>query len=425
MKGDEATPAVTYDVIVIGGGASGLMAAGVAASRGARILLLEKSHTLGIKLAHTGGGRCNITNALFNTRAILAHYGSAEQYLYSAFAQFDVQSTFDFFAERGLPLVIEERGRAFPETQHAGDVVRVLTEYCHEGHVTIRTHSGVTRILTNNKKVLGVETSHGVTEYAPSIILATGGLSHKEMGATGDGFTFLRELGHAVEPPTPTLVPLAVAEPWVKVLSGSSLSHAKIHFYLDGKKKFTKEGPLLYTHFGISGPTILNSAHAVADLLKAGTVTARVDAFPHQDEQALDVALLGIFDTNKNKELKNVLAKFLPEGMLPALSLLFPMLDVSTRVHSVTLKERKQIIRTLKALPLTITHLMGFDRAIVADGGVRLSDIDTRTMESRHVAGLFVSGDLLHINRPSGGFSLQLCWTTGYVAGIHAVSHSQ
>jgi len=216
-------------------------------------------------------------------------------------------------------------------------------------------------------------------------------------------------------------VPLAVKEEWVKQLSGASLSFMKITFYMEGKKQFAETGKILFTHFGVSGPLILNSAGKVADLLYSGAVTATIDAYPHTDLGALEKKVIAAFDANKNKALKNIIKEFVPEGMHKSIAMLLEgEVDVSKKVHLVTKEERKKIVRLLKALPLTITGLMGFDRAVVADGGVSLEEVDTRTLHSHKVPNLFLTGDLLHINRPSGGFSLQLCWSSGFVAGTHA-----
>ena len=406
-----------YDVIVIGGGASGLMAAGRAAERGSRVLLLEKNKKLGEKLGISGGGRCNITNAEEDVRVFAAMYGKAEQFLYSLFAQFGVKDTFTFFESRGLPLVVQARKRAFPLSEKAGDVIKVLEEYVRGGGAIVRTGSAVTKIVSDKAGISAVYC--GKAEHrAKSYILATGSVSHPETGSTGDGLQWLRELGHTVAAPTPTIVPLKVADEWSKVLSGTSLSFMKITFFVDGKKSFSKTGKVLFTHFGLSGPLILNCASAVADLLHIGAVTATIDAYPHTDLGSLQKTIISVFNKNKNKTLKNIIKEVVPDGTHKGvLMLLEGKMDITKKVHSVTKEERKMMVHLLKALPLTIEGLMGFDRAVIADGGVPLAEIDTKTLRSKKVPNLFITGDLLHIKRPSGGYSLQLCWTTGWVAG--------
>ena len=245
-------------------------------------------------------------------------------------------------------------------------------------------------------------------------------MSHPETGSTGDGFTWLRDLGHEIKNPSPSIVPLAVKESWVKNLAGVSLSFMKISFYVDGKRALSKTGKILFTHFGLSGPLILNSAKEVASLLHTGEVTATIDIYPDTEFNILERKVIAVFDSNKNKTLKNVIKEFVPDGMSLAVASLLPLGIMDTKVHSVSKENRKKIVHLLKALPLTIVGLMGYDRAVVADGGVPLTEIDTKTLCSKKVENLYIAGDLLHINRPSGGFSLQLCWTTGYVAGKNA-----
>ncbi|MEK7510050.1 MAG: aminoacetone oxidase family FAD-binding enzyme [Patescibacteria group bacterium] len=409
-----------FDVIVVGGGAAGLMAAGRAAEQGKRVLLLEKNKKLGEKLKISGGGRCNITNAEFDEHVLLKNYGKAEQFLYSPFSQFGVKETFSFFESKDLPLVVQARKRAFPCTERALDVYNTLAKYIREGKVQVKTGSPVTRVVSESNKITSVVC--GKLEYkARSFIFATGGVSHPETGSTGDGFSWLAQLGHTISKPTPTIVPLAVSEAWVKEFAGVSLSLMKITFFVNEVKQFSETGKILFTHFGISGPLILNIAYKVSDLLHNGSVTSNIDAFPDTDLGSLERRIIAIFDKNKNKMLKNVFQDIAPAGTSRALlSLLKEYVDPNTKVYSVTKEERKHIVRMLKALPLTITGLMGYDRAVIADGGVPLAEIDMKTMRSKKIENLYVTGDLLHINRSSGGYSLQLCWTTGYVAGSNA-----
>jgi len=407
-----------YDVIAIGGGAAGMMAAGRAGERGKRVLLLEKNAKLGEKLSISGGGRCNILNAEENERALLAHYGKAEQFLYSPFSQFGMRDAYDFFEKRGLPLRVEARKRAFPHSENASDVVRTLADYLKQGTVEVRTRTPVLDIVTESGSVQKVITRDG--EYsAHSYILATGGVSHPETGSTGDGFAWLSRLGLPVQKPTPTIVPLRASDAWIKKLSGITVKDAKITFFCDDKRAFAVRGDILCTHFGLSGPTILNVAGKVSSLLESGTVTAEINTSPDMDLGILERTITGIFDENKNKLLKNVFKDIAPPGT-GAVVLGLVSVDPETKVHSVTKEQRRVLAKLLKALPVSITSLMGFDRAVVADGGLPLTEVDTKTMRIRAYSNLYVTGDLLHVTRPSGGYSLQLAWTTGYVAGSHA-----
>lgn len=408
-----------FDVIVIGGGPSGMMAAGRAAERGRRVLLLEKNDRLGVKLLLTGGGRCNICNAEDDVHRLLAHYGLAKKFLYSSFSQFGVTETFSFFESQNLPLKIEALKRAFPKSEKASDVVRALEKYLAKGKVEIRKSVSVHGFVFRSNKIVGVKV-RGCVVSAESYILATGGKSHPETGSTGEGFEWLSALHHEVKKPTPSVVPLSVRDTWIKSLAGVTFDNAKITFFVDGKKQLSVKGRILCTHFGLSGPTILNSASKVARMLKEGVVTAIIDVFPEYDLGHLDSYVTKIFDENKNRELKNVMKLIAPKGTSVVILDLLPKIDREKKVHSILKTERKTVVQLLKALPVSISGLMGYERAVVVDGGLELSEVDGKTMRSRQYSNLYITGDLLNINRPSGGFSLQLCWTTGWVAGNNA-----
>lgn len=404
-----------YDVLIIGGGAAGMMAATVAAEAGKRVIILEKNGSLGKKLNISGGGRCNITNAEYDTRTLLTHYGRSAKYLHSPFAQFGVTETFEFFETRGLPLKVEVRRRAFPVSQKASDVTGVFIKALKRGQVETVFDCGVTSLNRKDNHIRSVSTNQG--EFtATSYVLATGGRSRPETGSTGAGFGWLKALGHTVRQPSPGIVPLATREKWVEHLGGKTVD-GRVTFFLEGQRQFKTEGRILFTHFGISGPTILNSSARVGELLESGGVTAEIDLFPKVDTGTLDKQLVALMELHKNKVMKTVLREWLPGGVWQVPVMLSPNLDVEVKVHSFAREDRKRLVGLVKAVPLTISHLMGFDRAVVADGGVDLREIDMKTMRSKLIDNLFLVGDLLDINRPSGGYSLQLCWTTGFVAG--------
>jgi predicted Rossmann fold flavoprotein len=415
-----------YDVIIIGGGASGMMTAGTIAKNHptAKILLIEKNKKLGAKLSITGGGRCNITHAIFDTKELLKKYDLAEKYLYSIFDQFSVQDTFTFFEKRNLPLVTEAHNRVFPKSQKATDVTKVMVEYCNHPNITIKTNTTVTKIHTENKSgmtISHIETTKGEKYSAQSYVCATGGLSHPETGSTGDGFNWLRELGHEVKEPTPTLVPWKVSDIWIHDNSGISIENTKITVFVDDKKYFSCTGKILCTHTGLSGPLILNNSNKLQDALQSGSIKTYLDFYPDLNHKELDDLILDIFEKNKNKKLKNILSlitklsssEFLIKKHIPY--------DIETSTNSVSKEFRKSLTHLLKQIPITITGLEGYHKSIVADGGISLDEIDMRTMRSKKISNLYVTGDLLNIRRPSGGFSLQLCWTTGFVAGIHCL----
>lgn len=412
----------TFNVIVIGGGPSGMMAAGTIVNKHpqATVLLIEKNKSLGKKLSITGGSRCNITNAIFETKDFLKKYGTSDKFLFSTFSQFSVQDTFTFFESKNLPLVTQAYGRVFPASEKASDVTKVMVEYCTHPRITILTNTTVKKIHHADKKITGIETTKGETYHASSYILATGGLSHPETGSTGDGFQWLTNLGHTIKNPTPTLVPWKVSNPWIAAHSGIALDNSKITCMVDSKKYFSCTGRILCTHTGLSGPLILNNSSKLQDALYSGTTTCTLDVYPDLNHKELDELILTIFEKNKNKKLKNVLPEATRLHSFEKVLLENLPYDIETPVNSVSKDFRKSFVHLLKKIPLTVTGLEGYEKSIVADGGIPLTQVDTKTMRSECVSNLFITGDLLDIRRPSGGFSLQLCWTTGFVAGIHS-----
>lgn len=408
-----------YDLLIIGGGASGLMAAVVATEQGSRVLVLEKNQELGVKLAITGGGRCNIMNSEPDVRKLLAEYDSAGKFLFSPFAQFSLDDTRAFFESRGLTLKTEDRQRVFPASEKASDVVVFFTSLLQRDNVTIRTNETVTGFTHEAGMITGAQTQSG-TYTAKRYILATGGLSRPETGSTGDGHEWLKELGHTVHDPDPALVPLISPDRWVHNLAGTSLEQARITFE-NAAGKCVKTGRILFTHFGLSGPTIINAAAEVRTLLKDGPVSASINLFPGVDDALIHKKVLHAFTEYSNKTLRNTIKQIVPAGMSNAVLSLLSADVADTKTHSITKADRLHIIALLRALPLTITDTKSNDWSVVANGGLDLTEVDTRTMQSKRYPNLFVTGDILHITRPTGGYSLQLCWTTGAVAAMNAV----
>lgn len=412
-----------WDVAVIGGGAAGMMAAGRAAACGARVILIEKNPTLGKKLLITGGGRCNVTNAEFDTRVLLGKYNrgakNTDQFLFSPFSKFGVPETLAFFHGRSMPTKTEALKRVFPESNSAQSVWDMLSAYMKEGGVTIRTSSPVKKIQAGEGAIAYVELANGQKIYAKRYVLATGGKSRPETGSSGDGFTWMRALGHTVREPSAALVPLSLKDTWVKGISGVSLENAKLTLTQHGKKFASSSGKMLFTHVGISGPAVLNISKDVGEMLRYDAVTLTLDLVPDTTQDALARTLHETLRTESNKMVKNVLASFIPSGLVPVV-LTFADTDPETQAHSITREARLQILKYMKALPLQVKGLLGVEKAIVTSGGVALTEIDFQTMRSRLFSNLHLVGDMLDIDRPSGGYSLQLCWTTGYVAGERA-----
>lgn len=408
-----------YDVAILGAGPAGLIAAGQAGQRGKNVILIEKNKKVGRKLDITGGGRCNITNATFDNREMLANYGDKAKFLHSVFAQHSVSDTFKFFNQLGIEIVEQARGRCFPASEHAPDVTNALRKFVNStGKVENKLATFIQQV-TIIDNLFVIKTNNGVFR-AHKVIFATGSTSHPETGSTGEAFEYLKFLGHTIEQPNPNLVPLQVVESELTgSVSGTSLTFMKISFWQNGKVQFSETGKVLFTHFGLSGPLILNSSYRVIELLKKGEVKITIDMYPDTEFDQLDRNLLISLEANSNKLFKNVLPSLVPKGMMPLFLKKITAEILETPAHTISKETRRRLTHDLKSLELTAGGTMNEDWAIIADGGVPLNEIDTKTMESRLCPGLYIIGDCLHINRPTGGYSLQLCWSTGYVAGIH------
>ncbi|MDP2638991.1 MAG: aminoacetone oxidase family FAD-binding enzyme [Candidatus Azambacteria bacterium] len=406
-----------FEVVVIGGGPAGMMAAGRAAEFGHSVLLLEKNSKLGKKLLMTGGGRCNFTNNKQNIRAIAEQYKGSGQFLMSAFSQFDVAKTIDFFNCRGMKTKEEAEGRIFPSSDKSQSVLDVLIKYMDKGGVEVKTNAVVTGIsLDENKKYITVQLKGGRAFIVRSCIVATGGISHPETGSTGEGFAWLKKMGHTIIKNNFALVPIAVKDEWVKKIAGVTLSDIKLAILQNGKKQSVQKGRILFTHFGISGPTVLNMSKDVGELLPLGEVIIMLDLFPKLDHGALKQNFKEILINRSNKKLKNVLAILIPSALVSVV-LKITGIDGETANHSVRHEDRMKLVKCMKEIPLHIEGLLGADKAIVSSGGVALEEINFKTMQSRIAPQIYIIGDALNVNRSSGGYSLQLCWTTGFVAG--------
>ncbi len=405
-----------WDVIVVGGGPAGMMAAGRAAERGAKVLLLEKNPGLGKKLLITGGGRCNVTNAEQDVRKLLAKFKESTQFLFSAFSQWHVPDTLNFFHSRGMETKVENELRVFPLSNTAQSVWDVLVAYIKEHKVTAETKSPVAGFIVADKKVVGVRLKNKEEIRARSVILATGGISHPETGSTGDGFQWLAEIGHQVVEPTASLVPVAVKEEWVKRVSGLTLPKVKITLFQNNAKQEMSVGKILFTHVGLSGPTILNMSRSVGELLKYGEVVISLDVLLEYDYGTLNKKFQEIFAEQDKRKFKNCLSVLVPSSLAPVIVTLSGI-DPDKQCNAVTREERLKLVELLKHLNLSVLGLLGEDKAITTSGGISLEEVDFKTMRSRLFTNLYVVGDVLNIDRPSGGYSLQLCWTTGFVAG--------
>lgn len=420
MKKEE----IVCDVAVVGGGPSGMMAAGRAAELGARVILIEKNESLGKKLLITGGGRCNLANAEFDTRKFLDKFREDGKFLFSAFSQFGVKETLEFFHKLGVETKIENEQRVFPTSDNAQTIFDALLKYLKRNKVEIILNSPVIDILVQNPKsqndrICGVKLKNGKEIMVRKVIIATGGTSRPETGSTGDAYEWLKKIEHMVIEPTPSLVPIAVKDAWVKKLAGLSLDNVKITTFQNGAKQNASKGKILFAHFGLSGPVILNMSKDIGELLNYGEVIISLDLFPSQDHGALNAKLQKLFKERRNKKFKNSLSALMPSSLASAIAEL-SKINPETQCNGVTREERLALVGIFKNIPICADKLLGAEKAIVSSGGVSLDEIDFKTMSSRLFPNLYLIGDILNINRPSGGYSLQLCWTTGFVAGNSA-----
>jgi predicted Rossmann fold flavoprotein len=414
----------TYDVIVIGGGPAGMMAAITASKRGLKVLLLEKNSRLGEKLLITGGGRCNVTNEEYDNKKLLAKFKDAEPFLYSPFSQFAVKDTLDFFHSHNMPTKTEALQRVFPVSNKSESVWNALVNQLERSSVEILYNSPVKGFIKEDNKITGVRISDGQIINAKNFILATGGKSRPETGSTGDGFKWLKEIGHEVIEPSASLVPIAIKDEWVKRLQGITMPEVKITVTQFDKKQKISKGKILFTHFGITGPTILNMSKDIGELLTYGDVFITLDLLPELDHGMFNKKLQEIFTQEHNKKIKNSLDELFVKA-LSDIVLEKSNIDGDKKCNSVTKDERMKLIETAKNMKMEVDELLGTDKAIVTSGGVDLKEIDFKTMQSKLFPNLYLIGDTLNIDRPSGGYSLQICWTTGFVAGnsIQADSH--
>lgn len=405
-----------YDVAVIGGGPAGMMAAGKAGESGAKVILLEKNKSLGVKLLITGGGRCNVTNAELDIRKFLKKYKDSDKFLFSAFSQFSVKDTLEFFNSRGMETKVEAENRVFPISDSAQSVWNVLFEYLKKGNVEIKTDACVIGFEKDNNNIKTIKVKNKGNILAKKVILATGGTSRPETGSTGEGFNWLKDLGHNIIASNEALVPVSLKDKWIKDLSGVTLQNIKLTTFQNNQKQESHKGKLLFTHFGISGPTVLNMSKDIGELLKYGEVEIKLDLLPHLDHGMMNSKLQELFKLDDKKKIKNSLDSLIPSALVPIV-LTLSGIDENKTNNSITREERLKLIEIIKNIPMQVEGLLGSDKAIVSSGGVDLTEVDFRTMQSKIIKNLYLVGDVLNIDRPSGGYSLQLCWTTGYVAG--------
>jgi len=410
-----------YNVAIIGGGPAGMMAAGRAGELGARVILIEKNKELGIKLLMTGNGRCNIMNFTEDMKEIAGKFGKNGKFLFSALNIFSVQDTAEFFRSRGLPIKVEENNKAYPESGKAMDVLDVLVKYMTDGNVDVRTDSKVKDLSVSGNKIDKILLESGEEIEADEYIIATGGLSYPLSGSSGDGFTWAKKLGHNVTGLHPALAPIIVNESIVGELEGLSLKNVRISIYnQNGKKIESRRGDAIFTKNGMSGPAIIDLSKRIGEELPG--VLIKIDLLPDLDFDKLDLAMQRDFYVKRNKLFRNSFDGLLPNKLIPVVIGLSGI-NPAKKVNSISKDERKKILHLVKEFALSVKELAGFEKAVVTSGGVKLSEVDPKTMRSKIIENLHFAGEILDLDGPTGGFNLQMCWSTGFVAGESAAKN--
>lgn len=407
-------------VIVVGGGAAGMFAAIAAAKNGHQVTLYEKNEKLGKKIFITGKGRCNITNAA-DMEELFDAVVTNSKFLYSSFYGYTNQNVIDFFEDAGVPVKIERGNRVFPISDHSSDVIRALEREMKKVGVKVCLNTEVKSVEAEKDKFNKVVLKDTTTQTADACIVATGGLSYRSTGSTGDGFRFAENVGHKVTQCFPSLVPMETKEPWICELQGLSLRNVEAKI-LDGKKELYKDfGEMLFTHFGVSGPLIISASSYVGKKFmdKNGQkkeLTLEIDLKPALTEEQLDQRVLRDFEENHNRQFKNAITKLFPTKLIPVM-LELGGIDPEKKVNSIEKVERKQFVHLIKHFRMTLTGLRDYPEAIITKGGVNVKEIDPGTMESKLVKGLYFAGEVLDLDALTGGFNLQIAWSTGYTAG--------
>ena len=407
-------------VIVVGGGAAGMFAAIAAAKNGHQVTLYEKNEKQGKKIFITGKGRCNITNAA-DMEELFDAVVTNSKFLYSSFYGYTNQNVIDFFEDAGVPVKIERGNRVFPISDHSSDVIRALEREMKKVGVKVCLNTEVKSVEAEKGKFNKVVLKDTTTQTADACIVATGGLSYRSTGSTGDGFRFAENVGHKVTQCFPSLVPMETKEPWICELQGLSLRNVEAKI-LDGKKELYKDfGEMLFTHFGVSGPLIISASSYVGKKFmdKNGQkkeLTLEIDLKPALTEEQLDQRVLRDFEENHNRQFKNAITKLFPTKLIPVM-LELGGIDPEKKVNSIEKEERKQFVHLIKHFRMTLTGLRDYPEAIITKGGVNVKEIDPGTMESKLVKGLYFAGEVLDLDALTGGFNLQIAWSTGYAAG--------
>ncbi|SJZ54810.1 BaiN/RdsA family NAD(P)/FAD-dependent oxidoreductase [Selenihalanaerobacter shriftii] len=407
-------------VIVVGGGAAGMIAAGIAAKNGADVLLLEKNEQLGKKILITGKGRCNLTNDC-DIEEIINNFPDTGSFLYSALYTFSNYQLREFFDQLGVPTKVERGDRVFPKSDSAIDVVAALKKYLDKNGVKIKLNTAVDNLLVEKNQIKGVIDRSGNQYLAKKVIFTPGGAVYPSTGSSGDGYNILKDVGHTVKPIKPSLVPLETKEEWATEAQGLPLKNVEATLYFNEQPIKSEFGELLFTHFGISGPIVLTLSRDVVNHLGKGSLKLEIDLKPALSKEKLDRRIQRDFNKYSRKQFKNSLGDLLPSTLIPIIIDLSPIPE-DKFVNQINAGERSQLVKLFKGLTLTILGTRGLRQAIVTKGGVATDEIDPSTMESKIVSGLYLAGEVIDIDAYTGGFNLQAAFSTGYLAGINIIN---
>ena len=410
-------------IIVVGGGPAGMMAAITAANAGAQVDLYEKNEKLGKKLFITGKGRCNVTNAC-DIEDLFKNTIHNHKFMYSSFYEYTNQMVMDFFEANGCPLKVERGNRVFPVSDHSSDVIACLQKVLKQLHVNVHLNQGIKDIILEDNLIKGVilaDNKHTAI-YADAVIITTGGLSYPSTGSTGDGFLFAQKAGHTVTELLPALVPFEAAEDDVRSLMGLSLKNISVKIFDEKKCLYEDFGEMLFTHFGVSGPTLLSASSLVIEKLKTKPLRLSINFKPALSKEQLDKRLLREFEENKNKQYKNILGALLPAKLVPVM-MERSGIDPERKVNEITKEQRETLIELLTDFTVTLTGVRGFNEAIITRGGVNVKEINPSTMESKMIKDLYFAGEVLDVDALTGGYNLQIAWSTGHLAGQNAAGY--
>ncbi|MFA6190306.1 MAG: NAD(P)/FAD-dependent oxidoreductase [Candidatus Staskawiczbacteria bacterium] len=404
-----------YDVAIIGAGPAGIMAAGKASSLGLKVILIEKNSSLGKKLLLTGNSRCNLTNAEFNLKNLISNYNKGAEFLFHVFSVFGPKETIEFFSNLGLKTKIEKSNRVFPTSDSSKEVLETLKKYLENNKVNILYNSEIKKIVKNGKSIEKIILQDKEIR-AKKYILTTGGKSYPLTGSNGAGYELAKKLGHTIVPLSPALAPIKLKNSWIKNLQGISLKNVAINILSNNKKYSGGQGEIMFTHSGISGPAIMNISDKVGELLEKSETKICLDFFPLLSQQEVLNNFEELLKKYPKKTIKNILAELLPEKF-SEIMLYILGIDREKIANNMSKIEKQKITKVLKGFEVEVENVAGFEQAIVTKGGISLKEIDHKTMKSKIIDNLFFAGEIIDINGKTGGFNLQACWSTGYIAG--------